>query len=349
MNKNRLIKIVISIILLILAGYGFYKYSNRPKMTIIVKFKETPPVIQRLPKNKVNIYYRGYNVGHVSDINLSNDQKYIVFSLGIHYKNLKLPKNIKIFLNTEDLYGSMHFYLEYPKNPSSQFLSNGDVVFGTGSSERIDKYLVKYLQTGNLSKLVLNLLDLTKTLNNDDLSQIQSDIKKSSADTGIILNNLKKIIEDPQVRQELKSTIKASSRSFNNINKILESEEVKEIITQAPESIDKTVKNLESVNENITRTNQNLPEIDKAVSKTNLLLSATNCNLETINCKVPEIPPSLLKNADKTLKTTDCLTSELIEILSKKFLIFRFMFGNPGNSLKKCKQGDFECFKSKSY
>lgn len=349
MNKSRLIKIVISIILLILVWYGLYKYLDRPEMTIIVKFKEVPPVIQRLPKNKVNIYYRGFNVGHVSNIDLSNDQKYIVFSLGIYYKNLKLPKNIKIFLNSEDLYGSRHFSLVYPKNPSSQFLSNGDVVYGTGSSERIDQYLVKYLKTGNLSKLVSNLLKITNTLNTDDLIQIQSDMKKSSKDTKIILNNLKKIIEDPELRQEVKSTIKSSSRSFDNINHILETGEVKEIITKAPESINKTIKNLESLSETTPKINKNLITTNMNLSQVNNALGETNCNLKTINCKVPAIPPLLLENTDKTLKTVNCLTDELIEILNKRFLIFRFMFGNPGKSFKKCNQGDLECLKSKKF
>jgi len=195
MNKNICIKIAVLLVLLILGGYGLYKFLDRPEMTIIVKYKEVPPVIQRLPKNRVNIYYRGYNVGRVSDISLSDDQKYIVFSLGIYYKNLRLPKNIKIFLNTEDLYGSMHFYLQYPEKPSSQLLSNGDVVYGTDSSERIDKYLVKYLKTGNLSKLVSNLLYLTTIVKNDNLNQIQANLTKSSEEVRLILNELKKLLQ----------------------------------------------------------------------------------------------------------------------------------------------------------
>jgi len=120
---------------------------------------------------------------------------------------------------------------------------------------------------------------------------------------------------------------------------------VKEIITKAPESINKTIKNLESVNKNIPKINENLTKTNSSLCVVNNNLGETNCNLETINCKVPAIPPSLLENTDKTLKTVDCLTDELIEILNKRFLIFRFMFGKPGNSFKKCKQDDLECLR----
>jgi len=351
MNKNKRNKIVIFIVLLILGIIGLYKYLSHPDMTIIVKYKEVPPVIRRFPKTNINAFYRGYKVGYCSKMTLSDDQKYIVFYLGIHYKKLKLPKNIKIFLNTEDLYGSMHFTLEYPDNPSSQLLSNGDAVYGTGAYDRIDKYLIKDIQEGKLGRIISNLVVITDVLkketdnNNYKLNTFLKNINKSGGSLELFLNDLRDIIDDPRIRQDIKSTIKTSSRSFKNINQLLETKELKKIITKAPESIDKTVKNLEAINKNtpeitknLTQTNQNFLETNETVNKTNSLLSTTNCNLETVNRKVPAIPSGLLEKAD-------CLSNELIEILNKRFLIFRFMFGKPGSSFKKCKQGDSDCFK----
>lgn len=348
MNINRRKKIVILIILLILGIFGLYKYLSHPDMTIIVKYKEVPPVIRRFPKTNINAFYRGYKIGYCSRLTLSEDQKDIVFYLEIHYKKLKLPKNIKIFLNTEDLYGSVHFTLEYPENPSSHLLSNGDVVYGAGAYERIDKYLVKDIQNGKLGHILSNMLVITDILqkelsnNNGKLNNFLINANKSGGDLGFLLNDLRKIIDDPEIRHEIKSTIKNSSRSFNNINQVLESKELRKTITNSPESIEKTIKNLESANKNITKANQNLPEMNKTVCKTNSLLSTTNCNLETINCKVPKIPSGLLEKAD-------CLSNELIEMLNKRFLFFRFMFGNPGNSFKKCKQDDLNCLKTKEF
>ena len=365
MNKNKLIKIGILTIALLLVGYGLYKFLDRPEKTIIVKYKEVPPVIRRFPKSNVKIYYRGYRVGHVSKMALSDDQKYIVFHLGIHYKNLKIPKNIKIYLNSEDLYGSRHFSLEDPENPSSELLSDGDMVYGTGAYERIDKYLVKDMAEGKLGRVISNLVVITDFVdkginsNSGEFNKLLKNVEASRKDIGLFINDLREVINDPQI----KHIIRSSSRSVDNINELLETEELRSTITKAPETIGKTVKSLETLtentpkisvglieaNQNLSEANNNLHRVNKNIYNTNSLLCTTNCNLGTINCKVPVIPPSLLTNADKVLKTVDCLSNELIEILSKKFLVFRLMFGNPGSSLKKCKQCETQCLKCKKF
>lgn len=351
MKKNRRTKIIILIVLLILGIFGLYKYLSHPDMTIIVKYKEVPPVIRRFPKTNINAFYRGYKVGYCSKINLSDDQKYIVFYLGIHYKNLKLPKNTKIYLNTEDLYGSMHFSLDYPDNPSLQLLSNGDVIYGTGAYDRIDKYLIKDIEEGKLGQIISNMVVITDFLkkeainNNGEFNNFLKSIEISRNDFGLFINELRQIINDPALKQG----IKFSSRTLNNVNQILETRELRETITKAPKSIDKTIKNLEAINKNtpeitknLTLTNHNFLETNETVNKTNSLLSTTNCNLETINCKVPVIPSGLLEKVD-------CLSNELIEMLNKRFLIFRFMFGKPGSSFKNCKQNNCKCLKSKEF
>ena len=351
MKKNRRTKIIILIVLLILGIFGLYKYLSHPDMTIIVKYKEVPPVIRRFPKTNINAFYRGYKVGYCSKINLSDDQKYIIFYLGIHYKNLKLPKNTKIYLNTEDLYGSMHFSLDYPDNPSSKLLSNGDVIYGTGAYDRIDKYLIKDIEEGKLGQIISNMVVITDFLkkeainNNGELNNFLKSIEISRNDFGLFINELRQIINDPALKQG----IKFSSRTLNNVNQILETRELRETITKAPKSIDKTIKNLEAINKNtpeitknLTLTNHNFLETNETVNKTNSLLSTTNCHLETINCKVPVIPSGLLEKVD-------CLSNELIEMLNKRFLIFRFMFGKPGSSFKNCKQNNCKCLKSKEF
>jgi len=351
MKKNRRTKIIILIVLLILGIFGLYKYLSHPDMTIIVKYKEVPPVIRRFPKTNINAFYRGYKVGYCSKINLSDDQKYIIFYLGIHYKNLKLPKNTKIYLNTEDLYGSMHFSLDYPDNPSSKLLSNGDVIYGTGAYDRIDKYLIKDIEEGKLGQIISNMVVITDFLkkeainNNGEFNNFLKSIEISRNDFGLFINELRQIINDPALKQG----IKFSSRTLNNVNQILETRELRETITKAPKSIDKTIKNLEAINKNtpeitknLTLTNHNFLETNETVNKTNSLLSTTNCNLETINCKVPVIPSGLLEKVD-------CLSNELIEMLNKRFLIFRFMFGKPGSSFKNCKQNNCKCLKSKEF
>jgi|GEM_PF-1895340 len=347
--------VVIMSLFIIFGGYFLYKTIHKPQMTIIVKFGDVPPILQNFPRGNITVYYRGYKVGEVSKVALSDDQKNILFYVEIDYKNLKLPKNIDIILKTEDLYGARFFSISYPKNPSSELLSDGDVMQGTAAYERLDKYLMAEFETGKLKILLDNMLVLTDVMkgalkgNNEELL---SSIKKSSGDIETILDDLKEIIDDPQVKKDIKSTIKYSSSTIKGLNQIMESKEIKQTIATAPETINRTVNNLESLSQNMPKVNNNISEVNGSIKKatktidtTNTSLSVTNCNLETINKKVPEIPPCLLNKADNALTKFDCIGSELIELLNKRFLVFRFIFGKPGGSFEKCKQGDPNCLK----
>lgn len=369
MKKNKLIRNLILLFLFILIVYFVYKLLYAPKMTLIIKYKDVPPIIQTFPRASVEGYYRGLNIGKVSKITLSEDQKYIVFYLDIYYKNLRLPKNIKIILGSEDLYGARHLSLYYPNNPSSQLLSNGDTVYGTATYDRLDKYLVKELEEGKLKKIVTNLDFLTNYLstalkknNNKELNQFLTSVKESGINASFILNEVRDIIGDPQTKKDIKSTLRYSSESLEDINQIMKNNknEINHIIDKAPESIDKTIANLETVNiniprvntsilkanENIFQANKNIPEANRTITTTNSLLYSTNCNLGNLNSKIPvipPIPPNLFKNADNTLGTFNCLGTELNEILSKRFLLFRFMFGKLGNYPESCRQDNSEC------
>jgi ABC-type transporter Mla subunit MlaD len=354
MKKKGLI-IIISFLLFILAGFSVYKYEHKPQMTIIVKYRDVPPIIKGFLRGDITVYYRGYKVGKVSKFALSGDQQSVLFYLEIYYKNLKLPKNIGMILKTEDIYGARYFSISYPKNPSPQLLSNGDVIKGTATYERLDKYLVAQFETGKLKILVDNLIDLTNFMDialKSNKNEFLNEFKKSGGNIGSILSNLKELIEDPQVKNDIKSTLKYSSRSIKNLDQIMETnrESIRQIVSKAPESIDKTIANLESINKNMPEVNNNILKADntiqktsRIIKKTNSSISVTNCNLDTINRKVPEIPPDLLPKADKALTKFDCMGTELIDLLNERFLIFKFLFGKPGSSFERCKLPTPDC------
>jgi len=354
MRRKRFIVVICSL-LLILGGYFLYKFNSKPQMTIIVTFDDVPPIIHGLVRGKIEIYYRGYQVGNVSKITLSDDQKHILFYLDINYKNLKIPKNAAIILKTEDLFGARFFSISYPKYPSSQLLSDGDVIKGTASYERIDKYLIDQFETGKLKILIKNLIDLTSFMNNilkTNKGGFLNEIKKSGDNIDIILNNLRQITDDPQVKNDIKSTLNYSSRSIKNLNQILENnrESINKTISNAPESIDKTVTNLESINRNMPEVNQSIMKANDTIKKTSKIIKntneslyMTNCNLDVINKKVPDIPSNLLYKADNALTKFDCIGTELIDLLNERFLIFKFMFCKPGSSFQKCKLRSTSC------
>ena len=117
--------------------------------TIVVvagKFNEEE-VVPAIKKNvhifRINVHYRGYDVGDVTDLKLSQDQKHINFYVTINYKGLRLPTNSKIKFKTENIYGVRYLDVEYPEKPSGKFLKNGDIVDGAEAYERIDEYLIE--------------------------------------------------------------------------------------------------------------------------------------------------------------------------------------------------------------
>jgi ABC-type transporter Mla subunit MlaD len=349
--------VIFILLFLISIGYFTHKIINKPEKTIVVTFGDVPPIVENIIRRTITVYYRGYKVGEVSKVKLSDDQKKIIFYVDIYYKHLKLPRNIGMILKTQDIFGARYFSISYPKNPSSKLLSDGDTIEGTAAYERLDKYLITEMETGKLKVIIDNLLVLTGAAagmlkgNNEELL---SDVKKSSSDIEIIMDNLKEILNDPQVKRDIKSTINYSSRSIKDLSQIMESNknEISQTISKAPESIDKTINNLESLNKNMPRVNKSISEVDYSIQKatqtidqTNSSLSVTNCNLDTINKKVPEIPPCLLNKADNALTKFDCIGTELIDLLNKKFLVFRFMFGKPGGSFERCKLQDSNCLK----
>lgn len=332
-SKNALIKIILLIILgFMLMIIGFFsinlildKIYNRPEMTVIVKYKEVPPIVQHFAEYKIGAYYRGCLIGRVSKIELSKNFRYVLFYLDIYYKDIKLPKNAEVYLDSGDLYGSQHFIIQCPKTPCSSYLSDGDIINGVGYYERIDKYLVKELESGRLKDLISNLICITDSVkdilkDNKDSKKISRNIISIQSDIQTILHSFRELIENPQIRSDLKTTADKTIQNLENLNKYM---------PKATENLEKSVSMIPEINKSTLEANNN-------INKANEGLCKANCNLEYINQKVPEIPEDLLTNADETLHTLKCWSNELRELLSKRFIFLRFMFGNPGKTLKKC-------------
>lgn len=358
--------IIIPIMILIFCATGWlvYNLTHRPYMTLVLKFRETPPIVENIIIGKTNAYYRGYKVGKVSKITLSDNQQYILLYLDIFYRGLKLPENTKFMLRTKDIFGDRYVEINYPDNPSNNLLDNGEVVEATSILERLDKYLIEELQKGTLSKLMSNLLYISSELkevieaNQTGLDDLSKGISGPIQDAGVILNNLRELVENPQTKKDIRQTLKYASSSLENLNEIIQREDIQETIANAPELINETVNSLKSVskklpevnksilaaNESIEEANVYIPGINETLSDTNSLLCNTNYKLTELNDKIPKIPEDLPENANDILKRYDCIGQALSESISKRFLLFRFVFGNPAKPFDKCIRIDGSCF-----
>lgn len=295
---------------------SFDGFFSLPSMTLTVRFKSVPPVVENIFTGNAKVFYRGYKVGEVSDINLSCDQKCIVFNINITYKDLKLPVNTKVVLKTEDIFGDRYLELVYPQKPSSELLKSGDIIEGTAIYERLDKYLVEEMESGELGVLISNLTDLSVKLNKEDLGPV----------------------------------LKYATSSLKGISDIMAQEGFAQAIAGAPASLANTGqqiaitnrllpqvnKNLVSTNKSFADANIHISDINQSLTVTNSELNQTNCELNTLNPKIPVIPDSLICQTERTLKRYDCIGEALSETLSKNCLLFRLMFGNPGKPFKAC-------------
>lgn len=338
MNKLKTVKILILTLLLVLGCYFAFKISHKPDKSIVVKFTDIPPVLQKFPRARVKAYYRGFDVGEVSKIELCCDQRHVLFYIDIYYKNLKLPKNTKIYLTSEDIYGTSHISFYHPQNPSPEEIKDGDVIYASGVHERLDQFLVSQFHEGQIEELISNLTVLTRIVrkyaekDNGNLDKMVKNLGKTNGDISILIKNLREIIEDPQIKKDIKSSSRSAAQ-------LLSSKE----IGDAPKLLNKTVQNMESLNKNLAQSNINIPVLNNTVKETNntmtgtkQTLRTTNKSLKSLDKKIPPIPPCLLENTNRTLENANCISHELCGIFSKRFLLFRLMFSNPAKSLEKC-------------
>lgn len=321
--ENKKLKYIGIIFFVLIFGFLVFKLVTKPQMSFIVEYKDVPAVSDNLFLFRIDVHFRGYDVGDVKKIQLAQDQSHLEFFIDIHYKDLKIPRNSLIMFKTENIYGARYVDIEPPDVPSNIFIANGDVIDGTETFERLDQYLIEEFTKGKTGILVDNLRDITdilkEGLENDDSKKL---LTKSAGDLTVILENLRKVTEYPNFSKDMTSVIKCSSGSLKNIDEILNKEEIKEIIINSPEKINKTMDSVESISKNISAANSGIAEV--------------NSSLTSIDNKVPLISESLVENTENLVLKLDCLGSEISKLISKKFLILRLVFANPGKSFKIC-------------
>lgn len=337
LTKKNVIHFSEGIILLGLFYWGTCQVLNIFKMKFIIQYTHVPPISRNIKLFKIDVFFRGVDIGDVTKIKLSTDQNHVEFYVRIKQKNLKIPKNSTITFKTETIYGTRYIDIEPTQCPCSEIIKEGDIVAGTEANERIDAFFMNELTKGQTGILIQNLREITDTLK-QSLKDEENEklLTQSAGDLAIILEKLKHITADPSVERDVKSTLKNSSGTMQSLNKILCKKGVKETINKTPEAINKTLNSIEDMNTNMNKISKTLPNTTEQITQVNSQITAMNDNLCKINTKVPPIPQSLVDNAEKLVAKGDCIATELSNTLSKRFLLFKLFFGRPGCNMKTC-------------
>lgn len=334
LTKKNVIHFSEVIILLGLFYWGTCQFLNLFKMKFIIQYNHVPPISRNIKIFKIDVFFRGVDIGDVTKIKLSKDQNYVEFYVRINQKNLRIPKNSTVTFKTETIYGTRYIDIEPAKCPCNEIIKEGDIVAGTEANERIDAFFMEELTNGQTGTLIHNLREITDNLiKNKENEKL---LTQSASDLAIILEKLKHITADPSVEKDIKSTLKNSSGTMKSLNEILRKKEIKETINKAPEAIGKTISSIEDMNINMNKISKKLPETTEKITQVNSQITEVNDNLCKINTKVPPIPQSLVDNAEKLIVKGDCIATELSNTLSKRFLLFKLFFGHPGKNLKTC-------------
>lgn len=339
-------ELIAIIIFAIIASQVLLFFLIRPQMKFVIQFDSVPATNNPFFPFSINVHYRGYKVGRVTKIKLSEDQRHILFYVNIYYKGLLIPTNSLMIYKNENIYGKRYVDINYPEVPTADYVKSGDTVYGFAAAERIDQYVVNEIKKGQTGKLLQNIYDISeilkKALSNKDNNKL---LTHSAGDLAVILENLKGVTQDASLVSDLRSTIKCSSCSLKNVNSILSDKKINQCIRTAPQQIITTCNNIEKVNENVKIMTKILPSVNSNLSSTNATLGDVNCNLGQINTKVPIVPQSLVSSAEQLVVKTTCIEGELSNILSKRFLLLKLTFANPFKALHAYAQN---CFRSSS-
>ncbi len=299
-----------TIVLLSLIGIIFILglakiHLKKPEMTIFLKIEDAAPITRGFIDQNMNAYYRGYKVGQVTDIRLSDDQKFLELKVDIFYKGLILPENTLLELGIENILGRRYVSLIYPEKPSKDIIENGEVIIGRSNKffKRLNDFLEEEFEEKRVRKVINNVENITSTL-----SGTLTEIQKSSKELTRSIEDIRKITKNPEVKNNIKNTLKYTSKTIKSLSEITESETFQNSAAQAPETIIETSKNLKKVSQSLETTNKKL------------------CSLDG---KIPEVTQGMIQK-------TNCLMNKLLAVLDKRFLFLRFTFGKPIDDINEC-------------
>jgi ABC-type transporter Mla subunit MlaD len=315
--------IIFTLALLIFSVLWLRFFSFIPEKTIKVKFAECGPIPKGMPT-----YYHGVNIGKIDGTTFSKDFKYTLVTVVIYKKHMDLPKNVYAEIKTTGLTGQSYLEIFYPDNPSKEILKDGDTIEGRLSDMELLAHAISIaVKDGTIKRTLKEVKNTT----------INTSAASKKADQ--VFTTLGEILSSN--RGDFRTLINESALSASNFHAT--SNSVKTLST-SPE----LQQNIKLTASNMSKSSQKLDKIttdvDKVTGNCNFQqgLIKTSCevgnfterlNEGDLNCSIKKT----LENTDKTINRYDCIGNSFSDLMSQRFLLFKLMFGKPGESFEKCK------------
>jgi|GEM_PF-4370698 len=321
-----------------------------PEKTIYMRFKDPGPLPERM-----DVYYKGIKVGKVTGMKFSEDYKYTVLTVEIRKKDFNPPNNIYAEIKIE---GEARFWaqginitqyidLAYPENPSSTSLKDKDTIEGRiGDIERIQEYLKESLSKEEVESSVDNIQQITK--NTEEATQNLAQVTEK---INIFLDrNQQKMNEIVSRTNEAIANLNATAENTRSITLTM-----REFAEKPGEEtgLRSALQNLAEFTENINTVSIDLgkftgdvgfrDELIATPGEIRKFISGTNRNVEefiqSTNATIARLDQKVcitLNDADRAINRYDCIGAGISDLMSERFLVFKLLFGKPGEAFELC-------------
>jgi ABC-type transporter Mla subunit MlaD len=274
---------------------------------VIVRFNELGPVSKNMA-----VYYNGFKVGKVTNIEPDNDYKHTLVTVNLNAKNLKLPQNTTVQLKSFPS-GELFLQLVYPSTTSLKTLSRGDTLEGI-SPYNLEEFMLGQNVSGVtdiVSIHVIKALDAMGVAN----MEMENFFKATS---GFLKDNKAPLNESAM---NIAATTKSLAGAAENLNQVtaklnhsIDTQTLKDTTVNVKDStsnIKDSTLNIQESTQNIKETTENInkatKDLDKTMKKVDDTVSQVNSAAANINC----------------------ITGGLNQTLSKRFGGMRVIFGTP--------------------
>lgn len=276
-------------------------YKDETRFSITAKFTETTPLKKRIP-----VFYKGYRIGEIKEIKLSDDYKFSLVKIVLYPKTPKLSKDVVAKVRHHDVIKD-YIELSNPDEASTTLLKSGGVIDG---EEGFD--MESFLADIENADIIVPLLQT--------FSDTLVSIKATSNGIGKFFNDSHSILQDNkqnlnETTKYLVQTTKSMKKLSSRLNRAINDDKINNTTT----NVDKSSANILEASENIKKITQNVDCATKNLDQTIAKIDCTLADTKVITSNV---------------KTITC---GFKETLGKRLGGFRIMFGKPVKSNACCK------------
>lgn len=353
--------VIASLTLLIFCVLWIRHFALAPKMKITAVFQNPGPM-----QKGVQAYFKGINIGSVTDLDYSKDFQNSLIHITIYNKDVDIPDNSYARIKMEGITGQKYVDIIPKKIPSKTMLSDNQQiqgVSGVGFSQITD-FLVDEIKSGRMESIMANSDELLKNTNLVGRKIIQysnrSNISEQDIDD-IIINSSKFVKNLQNMTDDISSEFGANIDETSN-NMAIISTKLKDFLSGSPTGAAAGIDQA-SINELITDSDtlvknwncitcdlykdikkaQLIENISYAFCKMGLTFDEADKLLTSLECdgidkNMKQLIMETLYNTNKTAKKISCMSDGVSDMLNKRFILLRLMFGKPGINLQKCKQ-----------